>query len=407
MLPSPAMMTARSRALRSSRTLPGQSYFEERFGRFGREIGNLAVVLSIKVRDQTFRKGHQVVAAIPQRRQMDMEDVKAVVEVLAKMAPANGVVGDLIGGGHDAHIHLELGLAPEPAHLRILQHAQKLRLRRHRHFANLVKQQSSMLRQFEASGPALGGSGEGSLFVPEQFGLDQGFRKGRAVDRHKRSLPPRAERMDGASHHLFACSAFTRYQNARPTRRRLLKQCEYLLHARRTACEFSDRTLVLQLTFENLLLRAEPGKCSGAPEQHLQHIRLNRLLHVPERTELMHCAHRGLDIAESGEDDHRRHVAALAKGLQKPEPVETRHVHVGYDHVRMKLFHLLERAAPIRRRLGLHSPGFDHPGQSRALAAFVVNNQNIQSVGLICPLTSLILSVIPRWKLGGGALTGE
>ena len=148
--------------------------------------------------------------------------------------------------------------------------AQQLGLSRHGHLADLIHAtQSPVLCQFEASGAPLGSSRERPLLVPEQFALNQCLRQRRAVDRNKRSLPPRTQRVDRASHQLLTRSAFARYQHARLARSGLLQQDENLLHTRRASCQLTDHALVLELPLKNLLLGAEPGKCPGASQQHL------------------------------------------------------------------------------------------------------------------------------------------
>ena len=93
--------------------------------------------------------------AIAQRRQMDVEDVEAVKQVLAQMAAAHRFLGHLIGGRHHPHVHFEFGLAAQPPHLGIFQNAQQLGLRLQGHFADFVQQQRAVLGHFEAAGAAL------------------------------------------------------------------------------------------------------------------------------------------------------------------------------------------------------------------------------------------------------------
>ena len=59
--------------------------------------------------------------------------------------------------------------------------------KRHRHLAHLVEQQRSPARHFEFARPRPDRSRERAPRVPEQFALEQSFRKRGAVDRHKRS----------------------------------------------------------------------------------------------------------------------------------------------------------------------------------------------------------------------------
>ena len=201
---------------------------------------------------------------------MDVENVEAVEEVLAQVAAAHRLLGHFVGGGHQPHVHFEFGLAAQAAHFGILQDAQQFGLRRHRHLADFVQQQGAVLGHFEAAGAALGGAGEGALFVAEQFAFDQRFGQRGAVDGDERPLPARAERVQRARHHFLAGAALAGDQHAGLARSGLLQQGENFLHLGRRAHHFAQRALVAELPFQHALFRAQAGVRAGAPDQHFQ-----------------------------------------------------------------------------------------------------------------------------------------
>ena len=83
----------------------------------------------------------QVLGAGAQRRHLDVEDVEAVVEVLAELAALHHVLQVAVGGGDDAHVDL-LGLGAADRHEGpLLQHAQELDLHGGRHVADLVEEE--------------------------------------------------------------------------------------------------------------------------------------------------------------------------------------------------------------------------------------------------------------------------
>ena len=88
MAPSPARITARSSTLRNSRTLPGQLCRSSASITAGGDLRDAAIVLAIQVAQQRFRDRRDIVLALAQRRQVNVEDVQAVVEILAQMAAA-------------------------------------------------------------------------------------------------------------------------------------------------------------------------------------------------------------------------------------------------------------------------------------------------------------------------------
>jgi len=78
-----------------------------------------------------------------------------------------------VGGGDDAHVHLQgLGRAHR-SHLFLLQHAQQLGLEGEGHVADLVQEQGPPLGGEEQPFVTADGAGEGPLHVPEQFRLQQ------------------------------------------------------------------------------------------------------------------------------------------------------------------------------------------------------------------------------------------
>ena len=96
----------------------------------GGEAADLAIVLPVELVDERLGEERDVLAPLAQRRQVDREHVEPVEEVLAQLAVGDRLGRVLVGGGHHAHVDLDLVLAaahaPEAA---FLQHAQQLGLR--------------------------------------------------------------------------------------------------------------------------------------------------------------------------------------------------------------------------------------------------------------------------------------
>ena len=73
----------------------------------------------------------------------------------------------------DADVDLSIPYFTEAGDALDLEHAQKLRLRRQRHLADLVEQHRAGGRALEQAGLRLDRSGERALLVPEQLALEQ------------------------------------------------------------------------------------------------------------------------------------------------------------------------------------------------------------------------------------------
>jgi hypothetical protein len=76
-----------------------------------------------------------------------------------------------VGGGDDAHVHLQGAAAAQPLELLLLQHAQELGLEFGRDVAHLVEEEGAEVRHLEAARPLRDGAGEGAALVAEEFRL--------------------------------------------------------------------------------------------------------------------------------------------------------------------------------------------------------------------------------------------
>ena len=181
------------------------------------------------------------------RRHVDVEDVEPVIKIAAQFAGGDRIVRNLIGGGEHAHIDRSFHFAAQTPQLVVFEHAQQLGLRAHRHFADFVEQDRAAFGQLEAAGAPFESSGEGALFVAEDFAFDQGFRNGCAIDGDERPLAARTQLMDGARHQFFAGAAGPGNQHRRGAGRNQFDQPENLLHLARRPAQLAERAGIAQL----------------------------------------------------------------------------------------------------------------------------------------------------------------
>src|ERR1700750_81702 len=73
--------------------------------------------------------------------------------------------------------------------------------------AHLVKKESAVMSLFDAAQLGIRGSGEGSLLVPEELGLQKGVGDRRTADLHQASPGPEREGVQELHADLFAGSA--------------------------------------------------------------------------------------------------------------------------------------------------------------------------------------------------------
>ncbi|MNY02868.1 hypothetical protein D3C86_1354580 [compost metagenome] len=128
-----------------------------------------------------------VLAALAQRWQRQLQRVDAVVEILTELPGCDQLRQRLMRRRDNPHVDRNRYGTAQTQDLALLQHAQQPRLQRDRHVANLVKKQRAGMGRFEQ--PALAPtarSGEGALVVAEQLAFQQRLRKGRTVDGDER-----------------------------------------------------------------------------------------------------------------------------------------------------------------------------------------------------------------------------
>ena len=113
---------------------------------------------------------------------VDGDDGEAIVEVLAEMAFAHSFFEIAVRGGDDANVDVDVADAADAANDLIFHDAEKLGLEEGREFADLVEEERAAVGDLEKALLHGLGVGEGSLFMAEEFGFDEGFGNRRAVD---------------------------------------------------------------------------------------------------------------------------------------------------------------------------------------------------------------------------------
>src|SRR5579884_300757 len=334
-------------------------------------------MLAIEVAEQSLRNQRDVFSSVAERRELNMEHVQTVIEILSQFAPSHGHLGNLVGGGYDAHIHLQLGFRTQPADASILEHAQKLGLGEGLHFTDFIQQQGPALSQFKTARPPLGRASESALLVPEQLAFHQGFRQSRAIDRDKRALAPGTELMDCAGYHLFPGAAFARDQNAGGSGSDLLDHGEYMLHQARTAYHLIQLAAIRKTPLQPLFFLGEIALLQRPLEQHLEGGGLNRLLQEPISAQVMDGGYGVLDAAVGCQDDCRRRRPLLAQPTQQGEAVQARHAQIGDNDLRRERGQLIESVLAVLGRFRSITPTGDQGCQCLALALFVVYDQDV------------------------------
>ena len=167
----------------------------------------IAVVAGGEDAEEVVDEHGQVVEALAERGDADLDDVEAVVEILAEEAGLDHGREIAVGGGDDPGVDRLLARAADGAHHLLLEHAEQAGLHLLRHLADLVEEDGALGRLPEQALPVAVGPRERAPHVAEELALQEVLGDGAAVDAEEGLLPPRAGVVDGAGHHLLAGAA--------------------------------------------------------------------------------------------------------------------------------------------------------------------------------------------------------
>ena len=114
-----------------------------------------------------------VFPAIAQRRQLDLNDIQPIVEILAEAAVLDHLRQIGVGRGDDSHVHFDRLAVADALELALLQHPQQLHLQRHRHRPDFVEEQRALIRLLEPTLTRADRAGERAAHVAEELGFEQ------------------------------------------------------------------------------------------------------------------------------------------------------------------------------------------------------------------------------------------
>ena len=162
--------------------------------------GNLA--------QDVFDQLRQVLAPLAQRRNAQLDDVDAIIEILPKLSGLQHVMQGFMSGREQADIDRYLATFPDRTDRPFLNRAQQLDLHGQGQLGDLVQKQGAAARGPEHAGMVIHGAGETALPVTEQFTFHQLGRQGPAVHGNEGFLVSIALGMDEPRDQLLARPRF-------------------------------------------------------------------------------------------------------------------------------------------------------------------------------------------------------
>ena len=158
----------------NSRTLPGRACASNA-ARHAGEKPRLHAVFAREAMHELFGEKEHIFAAFAQRRHEHRHDVQAEVQILPEFLLLDALIEVAVGGGDDAHVHLDGARAADAFEFAFLQHAQQFGLHLRGNLADFIEQDRAAVREFKAAFAFVHRAGERAFLVTEEFALDEIF----------------------------------------------------------------------------------------------------------------------------------------------------------------------------------------------------------------------------------------
>ena len=181
---------------------------------------------------EMFGEGDDILGALAQRRNAQLELSKAVEEVLTEAAFFDGGFEILVSGGDDADVDFNLAVTAETVEGLAIEHAQEFHLSLQLQFADFVEEESAFLGEFEKAGLRGIGAAEGAFFVSEEFAFDEVFGEGGAVDIDPGTSVAWRRLVNRARNEFLAGASLAGNQNSFGVARDAVDQCHEFVHDR-------------------------------------------------------------------------------------------------------------------------------------------------------------------------------
>ena len=115
------------------------------------------------------RQQRDILGPLVQRRQVNLDHVQAVVQILAELPLLDHLGQRAVGGSDHAHVYLDRFRATHSLEGALLQDAEQLGLHRRWHVADLIEEDGTSVCQLETPLPLIDGAGECPLLVAEEL----------------------------------------------------------------------------------------------------------------------------------------------------------------------------------------------------------------------------------------------
>lgn len=231
----------------------------------GHELRDLCQVgLAGDAAQHLFADQGQVVQALTQGGQCNLDHIEAVKQILPKAAGRHLGAQVLVAGADDAHVHGQLGNGADRAHGTLLNGTQQLGLHAQGQVADFIEEQGAASGGLEEAFAVVLRTGEGAFAITKELGLQQLLGDGAAVDGNEGLVLAHAHIVDGARDQLLAGARFAPEQHGGHAARDLFNEAADLADGARFANQARQRRLAGHDGRRWLCQSRDVGRCGSA-----------------------------------------------------------------------------------------------------------------------------------------------
>src|SRR5450631_3159902 len=143
---------------------------------------------------------------VTQRRSSDCKYGESIIKIGSEFTLCRALSKSLMSCRQYSHIHAYRLVLAHSLQLSTLHKPQEFGLQSERHFSDFIQKKSPTVGGLYPSNPSLHRSRKRSPRVSKEFGFEQRFRDGRAVQRHKSFVRSSAHAVQRVRDKLFSCS---------------------------------------------------------------------------------------------------------------------------------------------------------------------------------------------------------
>ena len=173
-------------------------------------------------------KEPEIAHALAERRELDVNHVQSVVEVLAEAARLHLGLEVAVRRGDDADVALRRAGLSEGRVLALLEQAEELHLHRERQLADLVEEERPAFGSSDETTTGSLRAREGALRMAEELALDELVRDRAAVDRDEGRVPASARVVQRGDDELLTGSALAGDEHRASRARDAVDRIEHL-----------------------------------------------------------------------------------------------------------------------------------------------------------------------------------